>query len=68
MEDGNYAIYGISEKGTKQKMGSFSIKDNVISNSTSDIIPDGDINTRVSMTLQRYMNDHHGYVHIEKVS
>ena len=67
MKDGNYAIYGINEKGTKGKIGSFTVKDGAISNSTSDIIPNGDIDTKISMTLQRYMDDHHGYIHIEKV-
>ena len=67
MKDGNYAIYGINEKGTKHKVGSFIVKDSKIEKSTSDIVPNGDIDTKISMMLQRYMNDHHGYIHIEKV-
>ena len=66
-KDGEYAVYGINEKGTKSKVGSFTIEDNNILKSSTDIIPEGEINSRVANILNRYINDHHGYIHVEKV-
>lgn len=65
--DGNYAIYGIGEDGKKTKIGSFSIKGGVVSKSTSDIVPEGKLDAHTKATIERYIQDNHGYTHIEKV-
>jgi hypothetical protein len=65
--DGNYAIYGIGEKGAKEKMGSFKVKDGAVSGSNSSSIPNGEIDEITESRIQRLLQDNHGYTHIEKV-
>ncbi len=65
--NGEYAIYGIGEDGRKAKMGGFKVANMKVTTSTSDIVPSGEISSQTAEKIQRFIDDGHGYIHIEKV-